>query len=379
VPIWSDAVIGAIRRHVARTGSPIFTRQEFIAAEGEAMAEETRTRGRTPAQTMTRELQELRDAGRIEFIERGVYRWLEATTVRPGKGVVLMRSPSACQERPEHQYRIPARWSHQASRVVGHWIVYQDGPESGERGYHAVARVEGIAPDPDDEAMLVATIAGGTYLEFGRDVPLVREGQVVEHGLTRDGGFDERLAAQPFRAISDEDFNAIVDLGLVDEDALLPRVDELPLVPGGVGEERAAWAGPVERATVLVNRAVRDRQFRKRVLDVYGSRCALTGMKLINGGGRAETQAAHIKSVEAGGPDAVTNGIALSGTVHWMFDRGLISLSDAGDILLSRAINDRDSVERLIHPDRKARFPARSADRPRAEYLHWHRTTCFHD
>ena len=82
-------------------------------------------------------------------------------------------------------------------------------------------------------------------------------------------------------------------------------------------------------------------------------------------------------SVEAGGPDKVDNGIALSGTVHWMFDRGLISLSDAGDILLSRGINDRESVERLIFPDRKARLPI-GAHRPHPRYLHWHRTERFH-
>lgn len=62
---------------------------------------------------------------------------------------------------------------------------------------------------------------------------------------------------------------------------------------------------------------------------------------------RAETQAAHIMSVEAGGPDVVNNGIALAGTVHWMFDRGLVSLSDEGDILLSRKINDIEGVEKL--------------------------------
>ena len=99
-------------------------------------------------------------------------------------------------------------------------------------------------------------------------------------------------------------------------------------------------------------------------------------MKLVNGGGRVEAEAAHTKSVEAGGPDRVNNGIALSGTIHWMFDRGLISLSDAGEILLSRAINDRDSVERLIHSDRRARLPMRATDRPHPDYLHWHGTEC---
>jgi putative restriction endonuclease len=182
----------------------------------------------------------------------------------------------------------------------------------------------------------------------------------------------------PVRTISDEDFNRIVGLGLIEEEDLLPRADDEDPALERLHEETAAWEGPVDRSTMLVNRTVRNRQFRKRVLDVYDSRCALTGMKLINGGGRAEAQAAHIMSVEAGGPDVVTNGIALSGTVHWMFDRGLISLGDEGEILLSRKINDIEGVEKIIYRDRRARLPSLAAQRPHMRYLQWLRAECFH-
>ena len=45
-------------------------------------------------------------------------------------------------------------------------------------------------------------------------------------------------------------------------------------------------------------------------------------------GGRAEVQAAHIRPVADNGPDSLRNGVALSSTFHWMFDRGLISVGD---------------------------------------------------
>jgi putative restriction endonuclease len=244
-----------------------------------------------------------------------------------------------------------------------------------------VARVERIDTDPDREDWFIAQIARGSYLEFGRAVPFHCEGTAVERGLLNaDGRLDGDRAARSVRAVSDADFNRIIELGLVTEEESLPRAEADEEVPTQqvVSEEQSAWEGLIDRATMLVNRKVRNRQFRERVLDVYGSRCALTGMKLVNGRGRVETEAAHIMSVEAGGPDKVSNGIALSGTIHWMFDRGLISLSDAGDILLSRGINDRESVERLIFPDRKARLPTGS-HRPHPRYLHWHRTECFHD
>jgi hypothetical protein len=37
-------------------------------------------------------------------------------------------------------------------------------------------------------------------------------------------------------------------------------------------------------------------------------------LQIINGGGRTEVQAAHIRPVAAGGSDSVRNGLALSGT-----------------------------------------------------------------
>ncbi len=222
--------------------------------------------------------------------------------------------------------------------------------------------------------MFLALIEPGSYLEFGRDVAFQFEGKAVEQGLLYpDGRLNNGRAVQSIRPISNIDFDRIVGLGMIEEAELLPRVDEDEPEANVLREERAAWTGPVDRETMLVNRTVRDRQFRKRVLDVYDCRCALTGMQLINGGGRAEAQAAHVMSVEAGGPDTVANGIALSGTVHWMFDRGLISLSDTGDILLSTKINDIEGVTKLIHPDRRARLPENENLRPHPRFLAWHR------
>jgi len=105
--------------------------------------------------------------------------------------------------------------------------------------------------------------------------------------------------------------------------------------------------------------------------------CAITGLKFVNGGGRAEVQAAHIKPVEHDGPDIITNGLALSGTAHWMFDRGLISLSDDLDVLVSRHVNDVDSVWGLVNKTRRAAAPSSPTHRPHPSYLAWHRANCF--
>jgi len=98
-------------------------------------------------------------------------------------------------------------------------------------------------------------------------------------------------------------------------------------------------------------------------------------LKLINGGGRPEVEAAHIIPVEENGSDSIQNGIALSGTVHWMFDRGLLSMADDFTILKSRQINH--DISHLLVEDLKAIIPKDPNLRPHPFYLNWHRENCF--
>jgi putative restriction endonuclease len=85
----------------------------------------------------------------------------------------------------------------------------------------------------------------------------------------------------------------------------------------------------------LVNRRIRDASFRRAVLTAYDDTCAVTGIRITNGGGKAEAQAAHIVPVAAGGCDIVQNGIALCGTAHWLFDRHLISIGEDRRLLIA--------------------------------------------
>lgn len=72
---WSEVVEEAVRRHVDSTGGPTFTRQDLIDAELGWIVSETGSEGATPQMTLSRELQQLRDAGVLEFVDdRGTYR-----------------------------------------------------------------------------------------------------------------------------------------------------------------------------------------------------------------------------------------------------------------------------------------------------------------
>ena len=128
--------------------------------------------------------------------------------------------------------------------------------------------------------------------------------------------------------------------------------------------------------TTVLEKPFRERAFRRHVCEAYEKRCAVSGLRLINGGGRPEVQAAHIRSVQANGPDTVRNGLALSGTFHWLFDRGLLSVDNHYRVLLSPS-GVPDELGRLILPDRKLILPVRPEDRPHPTFLKWHRENVF--
>lgn len=118
--------------------------------------------------------------------------------------------------------------------------------------------------------------------------------------------------------------------------------------------------------------------FRLHARNAYGYRCAMSGLQLLNGGGRPEVLAAHIKPIEMDDTNSVRNGLALSGTLHWMFDRGLISVAEDGEtILVSRNKVPGDVVGRLLLPDGKLFRPDDPKNIPHPENLHWHHENVF--
>ena len=296
-----------------------------------------------------------------------------------GFGIFIHRADSIYDDSPAERYQFPSQYLKRAEACVGDWIVYYEPRKITEtRGYFAVAKVQQVIPDPGASGMYIAVIEPGSYLDFVNPVPFSGPTGVIETGVLNSEGRISGRAQSAIRPLSSDDFNRIVQQGLDDTAPLLPRVDQ-PAPDALAHEDQTPFQLEQERERVssLTSRVLRDRVFRKVVLRAYDERCAVTGLKLINGSGRAEVAAAHIRPVEARGPDIVTNGIALSGTAHWMFDRGLISLADDLEILVSRQVNDPDDVRALINKSGRAREPGRASDRPHPHFLQWHRDHCF--
>ena len=292
------------------------------------------------------------------------------------KGVFLYREDSRYEDRPWAVYQFPEQYLSRASQMVGDWVIYMEPVKAGRKGYHAVAKVDRITPDPTTPGMHLAIIDPTSYLDFDHNVPFQSGGDYPERSVLNEAGNISGRAQAAVRTIPADDFNRIIGLGLDTHEELLPRTDgEFAL--SAVAEEQAPYEFEQDRVQMLTRRTVRDRIFRTRVLKAYDRRCAFTGFQFINGGGRAEVEAAHIKSVGAKGPDVVQNGLALSGTVHWMFDRGLLTVADDASIVLSNHINDVDGVRKILHPNGRARFPDDQREAPDPAFLRWHRENCF--
>ena len=261
------------------------------------------------------------------------------------KAVFDTKPNSGYDDEIVRQYHFPTQSNYLAAAesAVRDWIVYREPQRNGgRRAYIAAARILGIEPDPVRRNHAYAIV--GDYLPFDRPVPFSGGARGYWEAPLRAVEDPSRVGAtlqgKAMRPLLDADFVEIVSAGL--SETLAPE-NAIRLGLSGFEEASNPFAfdtvpgaeqvGRVEQ--MLVNRKIRDANFRRQVCDAYDDRCAVTGLRIINGGGRSEVQAAHIWGVGEGGPDVVQNGLALSGTVHWLFDRHLISLTSDYRLLVS--------------------------------------------
>lgn len=288
------------------------------------------------------------------------------------EAVYIASSHSAYKDRPGEWYHFPKIYLNDVARTVGDWVIFYQGRRGGVSGYYAVQRVEKVVPDQADPTHYYAMFDRGSELGFERPVPRFRaDGTPYEPGLPRMGGNN----SWSVRVIPDTVFAAIIAEGLRSD----PVPDALPREGGPTGfadPGQEPFLGPA-REMILTSRAFRDQSFARQVRRAYAGRCAMSGLELRNGGGRPEVEAAHILPVEERGPDTVRNGLALSGTIHWMFDRGLVSVDGDDSLLIARGSIAAEVTERLFVPDRRLILPADPALRPHPAYLDWHRRHRF--
>jgi putative restriction endonuclease len=292
------------------------------------------------------------------------------------KAVFVSQQNPSYDDLPGKRYHFPRRYLRAVEATVGDLIVYYESgrvpgksKREGRMAYFGVARVVSIAIDQTMADRYYAHLAD--YLPFTSLVPFRIEGRILESSLRSDVREVSGVAQSAVRIIPDEEFEYIVALGF--------SLQPMNLISQSYGFEGMAEPPLMidrPRSLQIFERPFRDRVFAEKIMEAYDKRCAISGLRLINGGGRAEAQAAHILPVAEDGPDVVQNGISLSGTVHWMFDRGIISLDD--DYKILRAKNYlTPELEPLLNRTGFLLPPVQDALRPHAKFLQWHRDNRF--
>lgn len=98
---------------------------------------------------------------------------------------------------------------------------------------------------------------------------------------------------------------------------------------------------------------LRSSIFRKAVKQIYNQKCAITGLKIDFSSTMSMVDACHIIPFAETQDDTITNGIALSPTIHRAFDRGMVAISDDYTILIHKNVRDYSPVNGLVQYQNK--------------------------
>ena len=298
------------------------------------------------------------------------------------RAIFTTRVDPSYDDLPEQRYHFPRTYLRQVEAARGDWVIYYEPRRSsadlssrgGRQAYFATARVREVIPDPTMADHCYALM--DSYLDFARPVPFQEGSRYYEAALRReDGGTSKGAFGRSVRTLPDGEYDAIMKAAFA---AIL--APQAPLAPmtgqpvAGFAEEMEPFERPlIER---VVTRPFREAAFAGSVKAAYDDTCAFTGLKIINGGGRSEVQAAHVRPVASAGPDSLRNGIAICSTFHWMFDRGLISVADDYQLLLAKG-HVPEAASRLLNPDRVLLSTRRPDQAPHPMFLRWHRENVF--
>lgn len=130
---------------------------------------------------------------------------------------------------------------------------------------------------------------------------------------------------------------------------------------------------------VTVRRRRRDPAFRGRILEAYGSRCAVCEFAATRDNVPLAIEAAHIKWHEARGPAVVQNGMALCALHHELFDAGAFTVLPELTVLVANAVigDGIDAALWRYHREPLRGGPKKGFPLPEPAFLAWHRSEVF--
>lgn len=280
-------------------------------------------------------------------------------------------------------YQFPSQYRSQFDPLYANLdmlaIVYEPRGESrrGRMSYVGWAIIRG---EPVEEANAEGRFFRIKFREpirsFEKPVPKEIRGEPIERWLRAYPRGRRRNVATLGRAVrhlAAEEADEILRYGTKDvEWDVEEPTGEDPLTPNAEDS----------RVRRTVTRLERDNQFRQEVLDAYERRCAISGLSAAGIDGLLD--AAHIRGAGSPdfGPDHITNGIALTPTLHRLFDRHLFSLQYRAENLVvvtsnrlnAKMVRDSETGCALkLHHGQSVRIPKDTTLRPGRQFVNYHR------
>ncbi|MEC7291422.1 MAG: HNH endonuclease [Pseudomonadota bacterium] len=275
------------------------------------------------------------------------------------------KAQSTYDDKIEERYHFPSRYLETARSALGSWIIYREPRADGGRlAYFAAARLDRIEQDQEQDNHYYALVS--EFTEFDQEVSWRTEAGEYREQWLRDLSPKEvgvKMRGSSVRSLGRDDFLSITTVGLRESAGI------------DLSESSSGNTELPERRTIsmLVNTKARGAGFRRRVLSAYSNTCAFTGFSVLDTNGNPEVEAAHIRSVEHGGPDYTNNGIALCRTAHWLFDRYLVTISDDHKLIYNTR-NLPVALQRILKPKaEKILLPTNSHFNPSLRFIRFHR------
>lgn len=129
----------------------------------------------------------------------------------------------------------------------------------------------------------------------------------------------------------------------------------------------------------LQRKRSRDARFREHILQAYEYSCAVCGFNVRLGNQLVAVDAAHIQWHQAGGPDMVENGLALCSLHHKLFDRGVFTINEQRELLVSELAYGTHGFEEWLmrFHGKKLRAPVNPLYKPKQSFIEWHAKEVF--
>jgi putative restriction endonuclease len=119
----------------------------------------------------------------------------------------------------------------------------------------------------------------------------------------------------------------------------------------------------------------RDNRFREDVMRAYSYTCVVCGYDGRIDRNPVGIEAAHIRWVNVGGPNKVSNGLCMCSLHHKLFDMGAITINASSlELVVSKSFNGLGAPAQLLRElhGKKITLPSSQEEHPHPAHLDWH-------